>query len=167
MTPAGEVLASEIQRQGPVSFRRFMEVALYHPEHGYYRKPRDPFGKQGDFYTAEQIQPAFGILIAARIRQLRREMGEPADFTVVELGAGRQEMAEAFSEWNYVPVDLDSGEMPRAFEGVIFSNEFFDALPIEVAVYRNGAFQQQLVDFAEGRFVWRSGPPVSAEAEEY
>ena len=57
-----------------------MEVALYHPEHGYYRRPRDPFGKHGDFFTAEQLQPVFGILIAARIRQLFREMGEPAGF---------------------------------------------------------------------------------------
>ena len=48
MTPAGETLAAEIGRGGPVTFRRFMEVALYHPEHGYYRRARDPFGKHGD-----------------------------------------------------------------------------------------------------------------------
>src|SRR5690242_16793189 len=103
MSPAAALLTEEIRRDGPGSFRRFMEVALYHPEHGYYRRTRDPFGKAGDFYTAEQIQPVFGILMAARIRQLYRGMGEPADFTVVELGAGRREMAAAFSEWRYVP----------------------------------------------------------------
>ena len=64
MTPAGELLASEIRRDGPISFRRFMQVALYDPEHGYYRRARDPFGKAGDFFTAEQIQPVFGILMA-------------------------------------------------------------------------------------------------------
>ena len=90
MTPAGEILAAEIRRGGPIPFRRFMEVALYHPECGYYRRARDPFGKEGDFYTAEQMQPVFGILVAARIRQLFREMGEPGGFTVVELGAGRR-----------------------------------------------------------------------------
>ena len=63
-------------------------------------------------------------------------MGEPRDFTVVELGAGRREMAEAFAEWNYVPVDIDSGAMPEHFVGVVFSNEFFDALPVDAAVYR-------------------------------
>ena len=73
MTPAGEVLAAEIARHGPVPFHRFMEVALYHPEHGYYSRGRDPFGKEGDFYTAEQIQPVFGILMAAFIRQLSSE----------------------------------------------------------------------------------------------
>jgi SAM-dependent MidA family methyltransferase len=170
-TPAGELLAGEIRRDGTVTFRRFMEVALYHPEHGYYlrahRAPRDPFGKHGDFFTAEQIQPVFGILIAARIRQLYREMGEPREFTVVELGAGRREMAEAFAEWAYIPVDLDSGRLPEKFRGVVFSNEFFDALPVEVALYRDGAFREQRVAFQDGRFRWRTGGAVREEVEQY
>ena len=41
-----------------------MQTALYHPEFGYYRRLRDPFGREGDFFTAEQVQPVFGILIA-------------------------------------------------------------------------------------------------------
>ena len=166
-TPAGELLAGEIGRNGPVTFRRFMEVALYHAEHGYYRRSRDPFGKHGDFFTAEQIQPVFGILMAARIRQLYREMGEPREFTVVELGAGRREMAEAFSEWAYIPVDLDSGLLPEKFRGVVFSNEFFDALPVEVAVYRDGGFREQRVAFEDGRFRWQTGGVVRDEVEQY
>src|SRR2546425_5449274 len=101
VTPAGELLAAEIRRDGPIPFRRFMEVALYHPEHGYYRRPRDPFGKHGDFFTAEQIQPVFGNLMASFIGQLYRQMGEPRDFAIVELRAGRCEMAGAFAEWRY------------------------------------------------------------------
>ena len=167
MTPAGELLASEIRSQGSISFHRFMEVALYHPEHGYYRKPRDPFGKEGDFYTAEQVQPVFGQLIAARIRQLYAAMGSPADFTVVELGAGRGEMAGAFSEWRYIPIDIDSGELPSGFDGVIFSNEFFDALPVEVAVFRGGEFRQRRVTFARDGFAWLEGGAVSAEVEAF
>lgn len=167
MTPAAEILAAEIERSGPLPFRRFMEIALYHPFHGYYRRPCDPFGSTGDFYTAEQIQPAFGILIAARIRQLYRAMGEPADFLVVELGAGRGEMAGAFSEWRYLPVDIDSGELPEDFRGVVFSNEFFDALPVDVAVFREGAFRRQCVAFHQDRFVWREDGELSPEAAAY
>jgi SAM-dependent MidA family methyltransferase len=167
MTPAGELLAAEIRRAGPISFRRFMDVALYHPKHGYYRQPRDPFGKAGDFYTAEQIQPVFGILVAARIAQLRRHMGDPADFTVVELGPGRKEMAEALSGWKYVPIDLDHGELPEKFRGVLFANEFFDALPVEAAVYLGGEFRQQLISVEENRFVWVAGAPVSRELDDY
>lgn len=167
MTPLGELLAEEIRARGPIPFRRFMEAALYHPEHGYYRRPRDPFGKQGDFFTAEQMQPVFGILMAARIRQLRQEMGNPSEFTVVELGAGRGEMAEAFSEWRYVPVDLDAGELPKHFVGVVFSNEFFDALPVDVAVWRGGVFREQRVAFEGGRLRWQTGERVPEETGQY
>lgn len=167
MTPAGDVLAAEIRIEGPISFRRFMEVALYHPEHGYYRKPRDPFGKEGDFYTAEQVQPVFGLLMAARIRQLSAAMGSPPDFTVVELGAGRQEMAQAFAEWRYIPIDIESGELPQDMHGVIFSNEFFDALPVEVAVFRGGEFRERRVTLAREEFTWLEGGPVSPEVEMY
>ena len=167
MTPAAELLANEILRDGPIPFRRFMEVALYHPEHGYYRRARDPFGKQGDFFTAEQIQPVFGILIAARIRALFRTMGEPAGFTVVELGAGRREMAPALAEWNYVPVDLDAPAPPAGVRGVVFSNEFFDALPVDAATFEGGAFREQRVVWADGGFRWQTAGPVSEEADQY
>jgi SAM-dependent MidA family methyltransferase len=167
MTAAGELLAAEIRRDGPIPFRRFMEVALYHPDHGYYRHPRDPFGKAGDFFTAEQVQPVFGTLMAARLRQLWRSMGEPQGFTVVELGAGRGEMASAFAEWRYLPIDLDSGELPAEFEGVVFANEFFDALPVEAAVFAGGEFRERRVTLAGDAFVWSEGDRVSDRVEHY
>src|SRR6476620_9379219 len=55
VTPLARLLRERIARSGPIPFRRFMEMALYHPEHGYYRRGRDPFGPAGDFYTAEQL----------------------------------------------------------------------------------------------------------------
>ena len=167
MTPLGALLAEEIRREGPLPFRRFMDAALYHPQHGYYRRARDPFGKTGDFFTAEQIQPVFGILMAARVRQLYKEMGSPRDFTVVELGAGRREMAEAFSEWRYVPVDIGSGAPPERLVGVVFSNEFFDALPVDVVVFRDGAFREQRVAFEDGRFRWSAGGAVPPEVQRW
>ena len=167
MTPAGALLAEEILRGGPISFRSFMDTALYHPDHGYYRRPRDPFGKSGDFFTAGQLQPVFGMLVAARVRRLCEQMGRPDDFTVVELGPGRGEMAEAFSEWRYVPVDVDSGSLPEHFRGVVFSNEFFDALPVEAAVYERGAFRERRVTLRDGRFAWETGAVCPPEVEQY
>jgi SAM-dependent MidA family methyltransferase len=143
-----------------------MQAALYHPEHGYYRRARDPFGKSGDFYTAEQLQPVFGILIAARIREMFHEMGSPPDFTVVELGAGRAEMAEAFHEWRYIPVEIGSS-MPEGIRGVVFSNEFFDALPVEAAAVIDGTAQRRDVGVEGDRFVWVTGAPASPSVEEF
>ena len=43
MTPVGEILHEEIEKNGPITFHHFMEAALYEPMHGYYRRPdRDP-----------------------------------------------------------------------------------------------------------------------------
>ncbi len=164
MTPVAEILRAEIERGGPIPFRRFMDAALYHPEHGYYRQPCDPFGKDGDFFTAEQIQPVFGILIAARIRSLFRQMGEPADFTVVELGPGRGEMAEAIDNLKLVTLD---GDLPASFRGVVFSNEFFDALPVHRVAWIDGTPRESLVGWRDGRFEWVHGDPVSGEILEY
>jgi len=167
MTPAGFILRDEISRQGPVSLHRFMEVALYHAECGYYRGGRDPFGRQGDYFTAEQVQPVFGILIAARLRQLREELDDPPDFTVVELGAGRGEMREALSSFRYHPVEVTTGDWPSKFTGVVFCNEFFDALPVDAAVRRTGTFREMLVGWGQDRFTWVEGPPLSGEQADY
>jgi SAM-dependent MidA family methyltransferase len=94
-------------------------------------------------------------------------MGEPADFTVVEPGAGRREMAPYFSEWRYVPVDVDSGEFPAEFTGVVFSNEFFDALPVDAAIYKAGEYRQQLVSLRGDNFAWHTGPAVPDAAADY
>ena len=167
MTPLGEILRDEIHRDGPISFHRFMEAALYHPELGYYRRPRDPFGIRGDFYTAEQLQPVFGILIAERIRNLWQRMGAPKDFTVVELGAGRGEMAEELREFLYLPVDVEVGSLPDRICGVVFSNEFFDALPVDVAVMRGGSARQMRVGFAGDAFGWIEAGAAPEEMECY
>jgi SAM-dependent MidA family methyltransferase len=167
VNPLGEILRDEIRRQGPITFHRFMETALYHPEWGYYRRARDPFGRHGDFFTAEQVQPVFGILVAARIRMLWEEAGAPEDFTVVELGAGRGEMAEAFSGWRYVPVEAGAAALPEEFRGVVFANEFFDALPVHVAEYAGEAFLERRVGVEGGRFTWVRGGPVPGAIDGY
>jgi SAM-dependent MidA family methyltransferase len=167
MTGAGEILAAEIERDGAVSFRHFMEVALYHECHGYYRRRRDPFGKHGDFYTAEQLQPVFGLLMAARARQLYRSTGAAAEPIVVEPGAGRGEMAAAFAPWRYVPVEIGDGKLPEHWSGVLFSNEFFDALPVDVVRFHNGEFLEQCVGFSNGEFVWRTGQRAAGETVDY
>lgn len=162
-TPLAALLGEEIARAGSIPFRRFMELALYHPEYGYYRRARDPFGKEGDFFTAAQLQPVFGRLVAARIRSLWREAGSPAGFTVVELGPGRGELRSALSEWQYIPVEAGR-PLPDRIRGVVFSNEFFDALPVDVFTFRGG-WRELRVKTNHDRFVWiEGGPPEPAAA---
>ncbi len=148
-------------------FERFMELALYHPECGYYRRGRDPFGRRGDYYTASQLQPVFGLLMAAHIRARLEEMGRPEDFTVVELGAGRGDMEPALTEFAYRGVDLDRGSLPERFRGVVLANEFFDALPVAVVVRRQGELRQMRVGWCGERFVWVEAEPVDPPTAAY
>lgn len=161
------ILRAEIERSGPLPFRRFMERALYHPEHGYYASGRDPFGKGGDFYTAEQIQPVFGRLIAQALEDLRGEMGEAKDFSVVELGAGRGEMEPYLAHLDYHGIDVGRGEWPERLRGAFFANEFFDALPVDAA--RRGAegFREMRVGWDGGRFRWVEGPELEGDDLRY
>jgi SAM-dependent MidA family methyltransferase len=143
-----------------------MEAALYEPGAGYYRRAADPFGAHGDYFTAEQLQPVFGTLIANAIRELRQSMGNPERFCVVELGAGRREMAGYLQDLGYVGIDLGDS-MPCPITGVVFANEFFDALPVHLAVRRADRFREILVGLKGDNFTFVEGDPVEGEVEIY
>jgi SAM-dependent MidA family methyltransferase len=87
-------ISSEIIRHGPIPFVRFMELALYHPQYGYYmRQPanedKERIGWSGDFYTSSDVCPILGRALAAQARQMDELLGEPTPFTIVEMGAGK------------------------------------------------------------------------------
>jgi SAM-dependent MidA family methyltransferase len=81
------LIRSEIERHGPIPFARFMELALYHPEHGYYASGRASIGRRGDFFTNVSVGPLFGKLLAAQFAEIWEKLGRPDDFTIVEQGA--------------------------------------------------------------------------------
>ncbi len=164
---AAEIIRTEIERHGPIPFERFMDLALYAPGAGYYARGRDPFGRGGDYYTAEQLQPVFGILMAQFMRAAREELGFGDEFQIVELGAGREEMAEALSEFNYTAIDIGRGSLPQRIKGVVFANEFFDALPVRLVIRRSDVFVEQYVAYENRRFVLIDGPPAAGRTLEY
>lgn len=90
-----ELIRSDIRRDGPMPFVRFMELALYDPSGGYYRADSARPGLEGDFITAPELHPIFGRSLATAIEEVWRRMGEPAPFVVRELGAGTGALAVA------------------------------------------------------------------------
>jgi len=171
MTPLEKEIAGEIRRSGPITFRRFMELALYHPEHGYYQRPRDPFGVEGDFYTNSQLQPVWGRLLAQQIEQWCGEMGAPPNFTVVEMGAGRAETSAEIQRWlpaaRCIAVDVSSGKLPEKFSGVVVCNEFFDALPAHSIERRGKSLVEHHVALGESGFEWLQGEPSNPGLLDY
>ena len=164
MNALSEILRDTIRRNGPIPFDVFMETALYHPELGYYRTARDPFGKHGDFFTASQIQPVYGMLISSLISEWMEGWENPA---VLELGGGRQEMKPAFASFSYSCLEIHNSALPEKFRGVLFANEFFDALPVRCGVIRNGTPKELCVEWNGERFCWRDGDCFSAAEIHY
>lgn len=102
MTELEAYMRDEIAREGPISFARFMELALYHPTLGYYAGAgvgREPLGWSGDYVTSGDVHPLWGRTLARLLHQTWQALGCPAPFDVLELGAGRGLLAKAV--WRY------------------------------------------------------------------
>jgi len=80
-------LRAAMDAQGPLPFARFMEAALYHPLHGYYRQPDRKIGRQGDFYTNVSVGPLFGRLLGLQFAEMWERLGQPAEIAWIEQGA--------------------------------------------------------------------------------
>ena len=82
-----EIIRSRIAARGPMPFRRFMELALYHLSLGYYASGRARVGRKGDFFTNVSVGPLFGRLLARQIVEMWERLGSPRAFSLIEQGA--------------------------------------------------------------------------------
>ena len=86
--PLLRLIGDIIDRDGPISVERYWDLALFHPDHGYYAS-RNPFGERGDFITAPEISQMFGELVAAWMVAAWHALGAPSPFVLAEIGPGR------------------------------------------------------------------------------
>jgi len=86
VTPLAELLADRIRRFGPLTFADYMRECLYHPVHGYYSKAESK--RFADYYTSVDVHPIFARLLARQFVEMWESLGRPAEFTIVEAGAG-------------------------------------------------------------------------------
>jgi SAM-dependent MidA family methyltransferase len=117
-------IRDEILSEGPITFARFMELALYDPDGGYYRSASPRPGREGDFLTAPEAHPIFGWALARQLDEIWDLLGSPSRFVVREAGAGTGALAAAILDGlaregsglagaiRYQPVDVD----PRRIE---------------------------------------------------
>ncbi len=88
MTLAEGIIRTRIAEAGAISVAEFMEIALQHPQHGYYRT-QTAIGKAADFITAPEISQVFGELIGAWLIECWSLAQLPHEIALVELGPGR------------------------------------------------------------------------------
>ncbi len=101
MKELAEIIHAEIGASGSIPFERFMELALYHPEYGYYRckKARPRLGREGDFFTSVSVGPLFGRLLGRQFLQMWEVLGKPDPFWIIEQGAEDTQLACDLLTW--------------------------------------------------------------------
>lgn len=83
---------SESGRQA-ISFKDFMQICLYHPEHGYYTGKRTKIGKQGDFYTSSSVGTLMGEMLAQYFVHLFSGVPHQKSYPITEWGGGTGRLA--------------------------------------------------------------------------
>lgn len=176
---------------GKISFAKFMELALYHPEFGYYTADTIELGEHGDFTTAPEISPLFAQCFSHQIQQIATNL---SNFSILELGAGSGRFAKdlllALKNLNALPAHYYIYEispalrkkqrhlferecpellsrvewletLPKKFIGVIVANEVLDALPVQR--FRNDAsgMKEICVAWENGQFVSQYSEPIT------
>lgn len=154
-------LTDHIRDSGPIDLSDFIDLALTHPQFGYYRH-RDPLGCAGDFTTAPEVSQIFGEMVAVWIIDVWLQMDRPT-FNLIEFGPGRGTLMsdiirvgrgfEGFIDAAHIrfievsetlkiqqkeamrEVQIswhdDLSSMPTDQPAIIIGNEFLDVLAIE------------------------------------
>jgi len=163
---------TEVDRDGFLSFARFMALALYAPGLGYYSGTAPKFGPTGDFVTAPEISYLFGRTLANQVAPL---ICAGCD-TLLELGAGSGKLASdlltALDSMRALPREylilevsatlrerqcsllqsrnpslLDRvrwiDRLPDSLAGIVLGNEVLDAIPVELVTVHQGQVLQR------------------------
>ena len=166
----------KISRSTSLSLDKFIELALYDKNSGYYMK-KNPFGEKGDFITAPNITRLFSEIIAIWVITFWKSIGSPKKFNLLELGAGNGEMMkiithtlknfpECFSTCNFMIHEksdflinqqqknlksekiswIKDIEKINSDPTVYLANEFFDAIPIKQFFKKKEGWVERFVD---------------------
>ena len=161
-----DAIREEIRKSGAIPFARFMELALYCPETGYYESQKDNVGRRGDFITSVSTGSLFGELLAFQFAEWLTELrSAECGVRIIEAGAHDGKLAkdilnwlqahrpQLFSEIEYVILEPSERRQQwqretlkafpnvrwlsqfndstiQRFNGILFSNELLDALPV-------------------------------------
>ncbi len=180
-----------------ISFAQFMELALYHPNYGYYMREQTKIGKKGDFITSSNISNVFAVLFTNIFIDLVEQ--QKVSPTIVEIGGGSGRFAKlVLEEWKerspqtyeqltYILIETSPyhRELQRQllineqdkviqfehlqqfcenhpfYQGIVFTNELFDAFPVEVIEKRNEELHEVMVTLNDDNEIEEYFVPLS------
>ncbi len=192
MTELAAHIRALVAKSGALSVADYMQLALQHPEFGYYRVG-NPLGQGGDFITAPEISQMFGEMIGLWCADVWRQMGKPQEFVLLEMGAGRGTLmqdalrATAKIAGFHQALDLHLLESSETLRGlqeeklklfhphyltdlsqlpslptIVVANEFFDALPIRQFEKTFHGWCERLVTVMDGALAFTFSSPDDA-----
>lgn len=190
-----EIIKGRIQKEGPISFRDFMEMALYYPELGYYDSKKDKIGANGDFYTSPYLSASFGAMIARQMEEMWQLL-EEKPFKIIEYGAGtgllcydilnylKHHSPKFYDNLTYYIIEKSAGmrkiehkylrekvvwanqiEEIPEIDGCVLSNELVDNLAVHQVVMRE-ELNEIFVDCKDGNLI-EIFKPASSELKQY
>ncbi len=187
-TAAEDEIRARIASSGRITFAEFQELALYHPNGGYYAAQR-AVGAEGDYFTSPTAHPAFSALMAVQARRMWQLLGRPSPFTLVEIGAGGGLMARDLQNYastldaafcdslRYIGLERYSVDgfsvrqtpIPQRIVaetvplnrvvGCVFSNELVDAFPVHRFEIQDGTVREVYVTAQGAGFTEVLGEP--------
>jgi len=181
------------QAGGWLPFSRWMHDALYAPGLGYYAAGNTKFAEpaqdnpkqlSGDFITAPQLTPLFGLTLANQIAEVLRQSDS---LEILEFGAGSGALANDVMtamqslgitvRYQILEVSADlkarqqqrlaawAGRItwldrtPEEFSGCIIANEVLDAMPVELFAWSaQGQLMECGVIWEEEQFAYQDRP---------
>jgi len=87
-TELAKQLRERIKLEGPITFREWMQAALYDEAGGYYCKPHQIWGRAGDYRTSPERSSLFAATFARYFARLYERLGNPRSMALVEIGGG-------------------------------------------------------------------------------
>lgn len=138
-----------------------MKAALYDPTSGYYqRSDRERWGRAGDYRTSPELSTLFAATFARYFARLYDELGRPAEWTIVECGAGgghfaggvldtlAQQFPEIWKTTHYIVYDVSDDSLARARKRLV---EFGDRVRFvsdwdQISIENGIVFSNELLD---------------------
>ncbi|MBL9117237.1 MAG: SAM-dependent methyltransferase [Verrucomicrobiaceae bacterium] len=183
-TLAEQLLREMIAKSGPISWRQAMELALYHPQAGYYGSTVRPVGRKGDFFTSVSVGSLYGELIAEVALKVWDALGKPEDFVIAEQAAhDGQLMADIRAATTHLAfgkncrfvivepqphyrqaqkhklgdtIEWLNSPTELAGQGLLVCNELLDAFPVDRIRFEGGKWRELAIDVIEGQLTWVS-----------
>src|ERR1700719_4169368 len=99
VAPLQQLIIERVQREGPLTFAEYMQMALYEPGYGYYVTGPAKMGWEGDYFTSSDVSDFFAHCLGRQLLKIWQEIGEPETFYVMEQGSGRGHLAKGVTIW--------------------------------------------------------------------